>query len=57
MSVVVLAKNCALLGEGPHYSAAAEGSSSSGHLYYVDILGFKVCRYDAKTKLNKIIEV
>ena len=39
------------LGEGPHWSEREKC------LYYVDILGKKVCRYDPKTKNNVSVEV
>jgi sugar lactone lactonase YvrE len=54
MSIEVLCQSRTVIGEGPHYSVADDGN---GILYYIDILGFKICRYDTGNKLNKMIEV
>jgi gluconolactonase len=56
VTIEVLVKSPVVMGEGPHYSEAADGSGG-GILYYVDMFGFKVCRYDTMSKSNKMIEV
>ncbi len=43
--------NFCQLGEGPHWS------SEEQCLYFIDIFGKKVCRYDPATKENKFIQV
>ena len=48
--VDVVVRNLTWLSEGPHYS-------SGGFLYYVDILGMKIGRYDTKSGKNILIEV
>ena len=48
--VDVVIRNLTLVGEGPHYS-------SGGFLYYVDITGMKIGRYDTKSGKNIFIEV
>jgi sugar lactone lactonase YvrE len=49
--VETLIPNYCQLGEGPHWSGEEQC------LYYVDIFGKKVCRYDPQKKENKSIQV
>jgi sugar lactone lactonase YvrE len=49
--VEIAVPNFCQLGEGPHWSLEEQC------LYYIDIFGKKVCRYDPATKENKFIEV
>ena len=50
-NVEILARNSCQLGEGPHWSEAEQC------LYYIDIFGKKVCRYDPATNENKSLQV
>ena len=47
----VVARPETVIGEGPHWVADEQA------LYYVDILGNRVLRYDAKTGKNAAIKV
>ena len=49
-SIELPPRNLTLVGEGPHYS-------SGGFLYYVDIMGKKIGRYDTNNGKNIFIEV
>ena len=50
-SVETLVPTFNTLGEGPYWS------ETEACLYYVDILGKRVCRYDPATKENVFVEV
>ena len=50
--VEVIVGNLTLVGEGPHYS-----SRNGGILYYVDIPGKKIGRYDIESGKNTFLEV
>ena len=47
--IEVLVKNLTTIGEGPHYD--------DGFLYYVDIIGNSVGRYDTRSGKNVFIKV
>ena len=51
LEVEVLVPSFCQLGEGPHWSEAEQC------LYYVDIVGKRVCRYDPEEKENKFVQV
>ena len=47
--IEVMLGNSTTLGEGPHYD--------DGYLYYVDIVGCRVGRYDTRSGKNVFVEV
>ena len=51
LEIEVLVRNVCQLGEGPHWS------ESEQCLYYVDIVGKKVCRFNPERNENESIQV